>query len=190
MPQHKRFIVSAVIPVYNGEKFIIQTLHSLLSQTRKFDEIIVVDDGSTDNTVSLVQSLAKHGIQLIRSGHVERVAARNIGWRAAKGNIIAFIDSDLILVKDWLKEVLRGFDQGHVAVVDRRAVYQPKTFIAKMNDHFFDIRYADNYKPFTLWVIQKTILKQIGGYDPGVVGIEDADLADRLIARGYTIPGR
>ena len=187
MSHKKHFIVSAVIPVYNGEQFIAQTLHSLISQTMKFDEIIVVDDGSTDNTVALVTSFAKHGIKLIQLDHVERVAARNIGWKAAKGNIIAFIDSDLVLVKDWLKEVLKGFDQGHVAVVDRRAVYQPKTYIAKMNDHFFDIRYADHYKPFTLWIIQKSILKQLGGYDLSVVGIEDADLADRLMDKGHAI---
>ena len=178
-------LVSAVVPVYNGESFIAETLQSLLAQSRPFDEIIVVDDGSTDLTPDIVRTFKK--VKLIRTSHVERVAARNIGWKASTGNIIAFIDSDLVLVKDWLKEVLKGFEQGHVAVVDRRAVYQPKTYIAKMNDHFFDLRYARHYHPFTLWIIRRDILELLRGYDPSVVGIEDADLADRLRVQGYDI---
>lgn len=181
----KLYIVSAVVPVYNGESFIAETLHSLLHQRRKFDEIIVVDDGSTDNTVKIVKRFKN--VKLIQSHHVERIAVRNIGWKAAKGNIIAFIDSDLELVPEWLEEVLKGFDQGYKAVVDRRAVHQPKTYIAKLNDHFFNLRYHDQYKPFTLWVIRRDLLEELGGLDENVIAFEDIDIADRVFAKGHKI---
>jgi glycosyltransferase involved in cell wall biosynthesis len=185
MKKKQKYVVSAVVPVYNGEMFIAETLDSLLAQKRKFDEIIVVDDGSTDSTVDIVKTFKN--VKLIRSQHVERIAVRNIGWKAAKGNIIAFIDSDLVLVKDWLIEVLKGFDKGYPAVVDRRAVYKPKTYIAKLNDHFFDLRYNDNYKPFTLWIIKRDLLEKVNGLDEHVIAFEDIDLADRVFAEGHDI---
>ncbi len=181
----KTFFVSAIVPVHNGKSFIAETIESLLEQTKAFDEIIVVDDGSTDRTVEVVKRFKR--VRIIQIRHAERVKSRNIGWKASKGNVVAFIDSDLVLTKDWLKEVLKGFEQGHVAVVDRRAVYKPETYIAKMNDHFFDLRYANNYKPFTLWIIRRDVLEDLGGYDEKVVGIEDADLADRVQAKGHEI---
>lgn len=178
-------IVSAVIPVYNGAAYITEMLRSLLQQSRPFDEILVVDDGSTDATVKLVKQF--RNVKLIRSRHVERIVTRNIGWKAAKGDIIAFVDSDIVLEKQWLKNVLVGFEKGYSAVVDRRAVYKPKTYVAKMNDHYFDVRYAAKYKPFTLWVIQRDVLVKVGGLDPRVVGFEDREIADRVRAHGYEI---
>ena len=185
MKKQQSYKVSAVVPVYNGESFIADTIHSLLHQKRKFDEIIVVDDGSTDNTVKIVKRFKN--VKLIQSHHVERIAVRNIGWKAAKGNIIAFIDSDLELVPEWLEEVLKGFEQGYAAVVDRRAVYKPQTYIAKMNDHFFDLRFTDKYKPFTAWVVQRDVLEKLGGLDEGAIGFEDINLGDALYKDGYDI---
>ena len=185
MKKTQKYIVSAVVPVYNGESFIGETIKSLLGQTRKFDEIVVADDGSTDRTVEIVKKFKQ--VRLVQSNHVERIAIRNIGWKAAKGNIIAFIDSDLVLVPEWLEEILKGFDKGYAAAVDRRAVHHPQTYIAKLNDHFFDIRYGDNYKPFTLWVIRRDLLEQLGGLDEQVIAFEDIDIADRVFESGHDV---
>ena len=182
----KKYIVSAIVPLHNSGNYIEETIQGILHQSIPFDEIIMIDGASTDNTVAIVKKYKK--IKLIAfKQDPERIAKRNIAWRASKGNIIAFIDSDLILVKDWLKEVLKGFDQGHVAVVDRRAVYQPKTYIAKMNDHFFDLRFTDRYKPFTAWVVQRDVLEKIGGLDESAIGFEDINLGNAIYAAGYDI---
>ncbi|HIH13871.1 MAG TPA: glycosyltransferase [Nanoarchaeota archaeon] len=180
----KDFTVSAVIPVYNREKIMAEVLGAMVNQSRPFDEIIVADDGSTDKTVEIAKTFP---VRVVQSNHVERIAIRNTGLKHATGNIVAFIDSDLVLSKDWLKEVLKGFEQGYAAVVDRRQVYKPNTFVAKMNDHFFNVRYK-KYKPFTAWIFKKDILEEVGGFNEQTpIGTEDVELADRLFASGHKI---
>ena len=91
--------VSAVIPAYNSEATLGRALDSVLAQTRPADEIIVVDDASTDGTASLARSYADRGVRLLslpeRRG---AAAARNAGIGAAKGDWIAFLDAD----DEWL----------------------------------------------------------------------------------------
>ena len=182
----EKYRVSAIIPLHNSGAYIEETIQGLLHQSIPFDEIVMVDGASTDNTVAIVKKYKK--IKLIAlEKDPERIAKRNIGFRASKGNIIAFVDSDLILVKDWLKEVLKGFEQGHVAAVDRRAVYKPETYIAKMNDHFFDLRFTDKYRPFTAWVVTRDVLTRFGGLDESAIGFEDINLGDALYKNGYDI---
>ncbi len=182
----KKYIVSAIVPLHNSSAYIEETIQGLLHQSIPFDEIVMIDGASTDTTVQIIKKYKQ--IKLIAlTKDPERIVKRNIAWRASKGNIIAFIDSDLILVKDWLKEVLKGFEQGYVAVVDRRAVYQPKTYIAKMNDHFFDLRFTEKYKPFTAWIVRRDVLEKIGGLDESAIGFEDINLGDALYAAEYDI---
>lgn len=83
--------VSVVIPVYNGEKHIVETLKSVKSQTYENLEIIVVDDGSTDQTPALVK---KEGSLYIRQDNRGVAAARNVGIQQATGQYLAFIDAD------------------------------------------------------------------------------------------------
>ncbi len=176
--------VSAIIPVYNRENIMNEVLGAIINQSRKFDEIIVVDDGSTDKTIEIAK---KYPVKIVQSNHVERIAIRNLGLKHTKGNIVAFIDSDLVLSKDWLKEVLKGFDLGYAAVVDRRQVYKPHSYVSKMNDHFFNLRYK-NYKPFTAWIFKKEVLDDVGGFNENTqIGTEDVELADRLFAKGHKI---
>jgi len=176
--------VSAIIPVYNSEGYIEETINSLLNQKKKFDEIIIVDDGSTDNTLNILKKIK--GIKIIKTVHAERSAARNKGWKSAKSDIIAIMESDSIFDKNWLYEVAKCFGEGCVAAIDKRKMYKPKTFIAKMNDHFFELRYK-NYKPFNAWVMTKNVLEETGGFDESLKGPEDKDLGDRIISKGYNI---
>jgi glycosyltransferase involved in cell wall biosynthesis len=175
--------VTAVVPTYNDEDVIGECLESLLNQTKDFDEIIVVDDGSTDSTREIVK---KYPVKLIRIEHKERSHARNIGWKNAAGEIIAFIESDSVYDEKWVEEVLEGFKKGADAVIDRRALYKPKTFIARYNDEMFNLRYK-NYNPFSAWAFKKEVLERLGGFDEDLVAAEDRDLGARLLASGYRI---
>jgi glycosyltransferase involved in cell wall biosynthesis len=83
--------VAAIIPLYNGAKWIEEALRSVLSQTRKADEIIVVDDGSADDGAGIVAKLAEAHpeITLIRQANAGQSAARNRGIRQARSNLTA-----------------------------------------------------------------------------------------------------
>lgn len=92
MTSEMRLRVSAVIPVYNGARYLAETIESVLAQTRPVDEIIVVDDGSTDGSAALARSFsAVHVVVQPQSG---AATARNLGVETASGNVIAFLDAD------------------------------------------------------------------------------------------------
>lgn len=89
--------VSVIVPVCNGERFLPDALHSVLQQTRSSDEVIVVDDGSTDTTAAIVAELAPAAATPLHYVHQSTqgpAAARNHGLRLARGALIAFQDAD------------------------------------------------------------------------------------------------
>ena len=86
--------VSAIITAYNSEAFIAEAINSILKQTRVVDEIVVVDDGSTDTTRRVVAEFADQGIKFIQQDNKGAGAARNQGIRETSGEFIAFLDAD------------------------------------------------------------------------------------------------
>ncbi len=99
--------ISVVIPLYNKGPHIERALQSVLSQTSLPDEIIVVDDGSTDGSGEIVASLGDPRIRLIRQENQGVSAARNRGIAAAKGELIAFLDADDTWEPRFLEVILR-----------------------------------------------------------------------------------
>lgn len=175
--------ISVVIVTYNEEKNIADCLQSILNQTQKPDEIIVVDDGSQDKTTEIV---SKFPTKLIRTEHKERCHARNIGWKKAQGEIVCFAEADCVFNRIWLEEILKTFQKGADAVIYRLKMYQPKTFLQKCLEAQFDIRYA-HYKPFSAWAFKKYVLEKTGGYDERLNQGEERDLGKRIFKTGYKI---
>lgn len=96
------FLFSVVIPTYNRAGFIGRTIESVLNQRYRLLEIIVVDDGSTDNTREVVESYRSNFITYIKIENSERGAARNTGIAHARGEYITFLDSDDLYYPDYL----------------------------------------------------------------------------------------
>lgn len=94
-------LLSVVSPVYNGSAYLTPFLESVLHQTFRDFELIMVDDGSTDESPKILQSYQEKDvrIRLIRQNHKGAGSARNVGFSQAKGQYIIFLDSD-----DWFKE--------------------------------------------------------------------------------------
>ena len=94
--------ISVIIPAYNSARYIEEAVRSVLGQHLKPDEIIIVDDGSTDETPEILAGFTGPGIITIRQENSGAASARNRGIQAATGSLIAFLDSDDI----WLPEKL------------------------------------------------------------------------------------
>ncbi|MFM2017394.1 MAG: hypothetical protein RL007_1050 [Bacteroidota bacterium] len=88
------FIFSVVIPVYNREQQIVETVQSVLRQDHQSFEVIVVNDGSTDGTLQALNTIKDNRLHVITQENAERGAARNKGCAASRGQFITFLDSD------------------------------------------------------------------------------------------------
>jgi len=101
-------LVSVIIPVWNGERFLAEAIESVLKQTYAPYEVIIVDDGSTDGSAEVAKSfgaLVRYHIQ----GKKGAATARNHGVELSRGNFIAFLDADDIWVKDKLARQMKIF---------------------------------------------------------------------------------
>lgn len=96
---------SVVIPVYNKEAYIKETIESVLNQEDEDYELILVDDGSTDNSMAIAESITSRKISIIRKPNGGVSSARNAGIRAAKGEYISFLDADDTWSPDYLKTI-------------------------------------------------------------------------------------
>lgn len=115
-------LLSVVSPVYNGSAYLTPFLESVLHQTFRNFELIMVDDGSRDDSVQIIQTYQEKDIRihLIRQNHQGAGSARNIGLSQAKGQYIIFLDSDDWLNEDFFKIMLDRItkDQSDVAVCE------------------------------------------------------------------------
>ena len=118
----KQILVSIIIPTYNRADFIGKTIKSVLNQTYSNFEIIIVDDGSTDNTKEVVRSFADSRISYFKKQNEERAVARNYGIEKAKGDFITFLDSDDVFLDFHLAEAV-NFIKAHIN--DLKIFFQP-----------------------------------------------------------------
>jgi len=149
-------------------------------QTRPPDEVILV---TPDEKTRLPRELS--GVRVIHDKG-NRSHARNVAWKSTHSTIICFWESDSIFNDGWIEEVVKEFERGADAVIDRRAVFNPKSYIERCWDKQFDIRYAD-YTPFSAWAFRRHVLESTGGFDEALEYAEDTDLGLRLLERGFKI---
>ncbi len=191
--------VSVVVPAYNEEKTIGETLCSLLRMDypRNKLEIMVVNDGSTDRTEEIVKSFRKYGIKLLNQKNMGKGACLNRGLKLAKGEYIACLDADSFVERDTLKNMIPYFYSDKVgAVTPVMKIKNPKTLLQKIQ-WFEYILYIYLKKileqinsihvtpgPFTIY--RKSAIKGIGGFDEASI-VEDQEIAYRLQKYQYRI---
>jgi glycosyltransferase involved in cell wall biosynthesis len=100
--------ISVIIPTYNEEKNILECVESILSQKTKDFEVIIVDDGSTDKTLEILEVISKTlPVKVYKQNHKGPASARNLGAKHAKGKILVFVDSDMIFSRDFLQNLVK-----------------------------------------------------------------------------------
>lgn len=185
--------VSIIIPVYNGDRYIRQAIESVLSQTYQSYEIIVIDDGSTDNTSLFLEAYIKT-IRYIYQKNQGVSAARNHGIALARGELIAFLDADDFFLPDKLTAQVGVFDaQPNLGIVHSgwRRVNQdgetikdetPWDYVPKL-----DLEGWLRWKPIgtmgTL-MFRRDWLQKVGSFEAGLGQAEDVDLVLRLALQG------
>ncbi|GBC99886.1 Putative glycosyltransferase EpsH [bacterium HR17] len=109
--------VSVVVPTYNRVGLLLQLLESLPKQTYPKDrfEVVIVDDGSTDETEQVFRAFAQtapFSVVYLRQPRKGPAAARNLGIRHSRGEIVAFADSDVTVAEDWITNAVKYFENG------------------------------------------------------------------------------
>ncbi|RKY56214.1 MAG: hypothetical protein DRP89_01805 [Candidatus Neomarinimicrobiota bacterium] len=190
--------VSVIIPVYNAEKTIVQTLKGLENQTRKDFEVVIVDDGSTDNSsksVTEFKNQSELSIKLIHQENSGPANARNLGVRYSKGDIIIFLDSDCIPPKNWVEEMVKPLSGKIVGCNCGYRVKNKESLIARYIDYEIAKRHErligksiDTIGTYSASLI-KNIFNKTGGFDTQyrAASGEDFDLAFNIRRMGYNL---
>ncbi|HEX3627758.1 MAG TPA: glycosyltransferase family A protein, partial [Verrucomicrobiae bacterium] len=104
-------LVSVLIPAYNAEKWIAETIASALGQTWPNKEIIVVDDGSTDRTLSVVRQFTSKSVNVVSQTNRGAAAARNKAYSLSQGDYIQWMDADDLLSPDKIARQMEAVEQ-------------------------------------------------------------------------------
>jgi glycosyltransferase involved in cell wall biosynthesis len=182
--------VSVIIPTYNRADRVVAALESVLAQTRPPDEVIIVDDGSTDSTSERLEPLRKH-IHYVFQKNRGPASARNAGIQQASGELVAFLDSDDLWLPKKLERQLSAFANDrrlHICHTNeiwiRNGVrVNPMKKHQKYGGHIFD-------KVLPLCIVSpssvmmtRQLLNEVGGFDESLPACEDYDLWLRVLWR-------
>ncbi len=180
--------VSVIIPVYNKEHYVFETLQSLLEQTFSDWEAIVIDDGSKDNSADIVKSIKDPRIQFLQQSNHGVSYTRNKGIEMARGEFVAFLDADDTWFPDYLETVVRMSLQYPSYPVF--CVAQKDRPIHTLPQGISIIKDFCSY-PYIFWtgalLIKRNVFKEVGGFRVGVQLGEDTDMWLRISCKYHTV---
>ena len=185
---------SVVIPAYNCEKTIVHTLNALQTQTIPPKEVIVVDDGSSDQTAALIKTFPE--VKYVFQDNQGPAQARNRGAEAASGEILFFTDADCIPELDWIEKALAPFENQQVAAVAgsyniansndalARCIHREIIF---RHERLMPL-YPRSFGSYNV-AIRRRVFTQVGGFNPRYrhASGEDNDLSYRILKSEYKI---
>lgn len=181
--------VSIIIPAFNEEQFIGRCLQSLLDLDRSnLDlELIVIDNGSKDKTVDIAK---EYGAFVWVKPGVKVAALRNYGVTISKGDLLAFVDADCTVSKDWLTQAIQCVNResadavGSFHMIPNEANWIGKTAsLVQRNKIGLDV----NYIPSGNMLVRRASFSAVGGFDESLETSEDVDLCHKLRQKGYKL---
>lgn len=191
--QFEKKLVSVIIPVYNRKNTIERSVSSVLAQTYENIEIILVDDGSTDGTLDILEKLKEEKIQVYKQNHRGANAARNFGIKKAKGEFIAFQDSD----DEWMPDKLECqitymlehhyevcycpfflYQEGFREIIPKG--YEDKE---KYEKNLINVLKVHNVVSTQTLVIHRNVIIDVGLFDEEMPRYQDYEYAIRIIQK-------
>ncbi|TAA46787.1 glycosyltransferase [Corallincola spongiicola] len=180
--------VSIVIPAFNEERYIARCLQSLKKldyPTDRFD-ITIIDNGSTDNTVAIARSF---NVQVEVLSNCKVGAVRNHGVALAKGDIVAFVDSDCEVAPRWLSAAVEELSNkttgavGGVYLVEKAACWVEQAWITEQTS----VRRETDSLAGGSFIMTKQLFHALGGFDVSLSAGEDDNLSHRVQLAGYKV---
>ncbi|HUE79327.1 MAG TPA: glycosyltransferase [Sphingomicrobium sp.] len=184
-------LVTIVLPTFNRADMLMEAVESIIAQTYRRWELLVVDDGSTDATIERVERLADSRIKLVRlahSGNISRV--RNAGVAAATGEYLAFLDSDDLWLPRRLETQLRALQSSqaswcyaNIRHIDRAGApvpFRAGRFRALSGRIAAQLLNDQTGAFIVTWLVRRRLFDEVGGFDEGLLTHGDLDLALRL----------
>jgi len=194
-------LISIIIPAYNEEKVIAKTIESLLEVDYPNKEIIVVDDGSKDNTLQIAKRYEQDKVKVLHKENGGKATALNYGLTFAKGEFVAILDADTIAGKNSLKAISDIFqdDENVAAVAGNIKVRNRVNWITwcqaleyvaglQIARRAFDLFGAITIVPGALGSFRKTVIYEAGTYDKETI-VEDFDATIKVLKSGKIVRG-
>ena len=198
-------LVSVIMPAYNAEKYIGDSIQSVIEQTYSNWELLVVDDGSTDKTADRVRQFAAHDsrVKYFFQQNGRQAKARNTAIAQSSGTLLAFLDSDDLWLPEKLERQLQTLDATNVDVVYSNGViiYEPgakpgatdfPVVAGTVDGHrMFDMLLLMNFIPVQSVVARSEIVRNAGQFDESLSfnGCEDYELWLKLAMHGAVFHG-
>lgn len=177
--------VSVIVPVYNGANFIEKTVKSILEQTFASFELLLIDDGSKDNSFDIIKSLSSKDsrIKCLQKENGGVAHARNHGIKLAQGEFIAFCDQDDLWLPEKLSKQVALFESQEVGVVycgsivrNEMTNVETKTILSERNKGWvFEKLLEKNFVGCCTAIVKKCYLDEVGGFDSAkeLMGVDD-----------------
>lgn len=185
--------VSVIIPVYNGAATLPTSLRALQEQTRLPDEVIVVNDGSTDGSADVARGF---GTRVISQHNTGPAAARNRGAAAAGGDILLFTDADCAPAPDWVERMVAAFADPNVAGAKGTYRTRQRGLVARFVQAEYEDRY-DRMRPLEAIDFidtysagyRRDVFISSGGFDTSfpTASVEDQEFSFRLAEAGHRL---
>ena len=178
-------IKSVIIPALNEAENLSRNLPQVCGQLAKTDELIVVDNGSSDETVAIAR---EHGATVVFEPVRGRSQARNAGIRRSRGDILVFLDADCLPVRDWLCQLISGFEDTRIGcVAGEITVSHGDNDLGRYLSTKGHLTQKENFQhpflPFggsANFAFRRCVLETVGGFDENLFSGEDADLCWRM----------
>ncbi|MCE8424198.1 MAG: glycosyltransferase family 2 protein [Candidatus Methanoperedens sp.] len=181
--------ISFCIPVYNGEKTIGRCIESILDLTYTNEEIIIVNDGSTDGTLNILKKYPVKVIDLEQN--MGRGYARQSALEHASGKYVALLDADgFITNRNWAEKMLSDFTDNRIAgVFSLSRALNKESSIARYWDYLTTTALTPGQVTRGAGtgntLIKKSVLDEVGGFDKRLRNAEDSDISEKISKRGY-----
>lgn len=185
--------ISVIVPNYNGQHTLPLCLHSIIKSSNINFELIVVDDGSNDNSLSVIKQFP---CRVINQSHRGAAAARNAGAQAARAKVLLFTDADCVLAQDTLSRALSSFNKyGSRTIIGgsyNAQSFDPGFFSRFQSAfiHYCETKHINkpDYIATHAMVIDREVFLASGGFKENWLPIlEDVEFSHRLQRAGYTL---